>query len=72
MKTRYTVSNGILFMNPYGKDGPWLPVTTLDERAIEMIEDTIREVAEAKIARKHNRKSIKTELGYSRIGLGNV
>ena len=68
MKTKYLVSQGILFMNPYGKNGPWLPVTKLDERAIEMIETTEREVEQE----REDRRSVKSKLGYSRIGLGNV
>lgn len=68
MKTKYLVNNGILFMNPYGKNGPWLPVTTLDKRAIEMIETTEREVEQE----REDRRSVKSKLGYSRIGLGNV
>lgn len=72
MKTKYMVADGILYMNPYDKNGPWLPVTRLDSRAIEMIEQTERELSEAKESRARNRRETKSKLGYSRIGLNNV
>jgi hypothetical protein len=66
------VANGILFMNPYDKNGPWLPVTKLDDSAIAMIEQTEREIAELKEAKRNSRREVKSKLGYSRIGLKNV